>query len=73
MALSREQKNILKVMVQGEPWDVLKSALVEYVLEIKMQDVNGTTEFETLRMLFKNYGGVEHLNTFFEKIEQGNI
>lgn len=67
--IDKVQVSALKRLMTTPGWDVLEQILATRVSKLKGQEVNGSNEFETLRMLHKNQGKVEGLVEFFNDLE----
>ncbi len=72
--LDKGQINLLKRLIrENDGWEVLELAMAQYIDAIQSERVNGTNEFETLRMLHINQGKVDGLKEFFEQVERLDV
>lgn len=68
--IERAQASILKSLMQDEAWVVVEQALANRISRIQGEPINGSNEFETLRMLHRSQGAVDALTAFFEDLEK---
>lgn len=68
--IDKVQSSALKRLMESDAWKVVEQALANRVEKLRGEEVSGTNEFETLRMLHKNQGKVEGLVEFFNDLER---
>ncbi len=70
MKIDKTQAAAIKRLMQSDAWSVVEQALANRVNKLKAEEVNGSDEFQTLRMLHKKQGKIEGLVEFFEDLEK---
>jgi hypothetical protein len=71
MELSNQIKKQLQSLMSDVRWNAVETALQEYAQENFVQDsVKKDSEFETLWYAAENEGGKQHLQRFFNELEQ---
>lgn len=68
-ALTKQEQAQLKALIKNDYWSVLEKYVAAYTEGVNSQEIVGTNEFETLRMLHSNQGkvnGVEELLNLLE-------
>lgn len=68
--IDKTQAAALKRLMATDAWSVLEQALDNRLMKLKKEEVNGSNEFETLRMLHKVQGKIEGLVEFFDDVEK---
>lgn len=70
MAINKAEISQLKLLMKESAWETLLRLLGEHMDAINAEDISGTNEFETLRMLHTNQGKVDGLKEFFDQLER---
>lgn len=68
--LSPNDQKRLSVLLKNDSWEVLEKYVAFYLSAIREEDVQGTNEFETLRMLHISQGKAKGVEELFDLLEK---
>lgn len=64
------QKSQIKALIKDEKWESILAFLQETIEKHQGENVIGTTEFETLKLVFMKEGRIQGLKDFFDQLER---
>jgi hypothetical protein len=65
-------QNQLKALARTEQWEALTSYVDEVIKRWQDENVIGSTEFETMKLLFMREGKISGLREFFKYLDENS-